>query len=67
MSDTGDDYRAMHDHRARMRATYGKPCPKCLVLRPKANATILLPNQICKMHGYRDPRPELTDKQKGLE
>lgn len=65
MSDTIDDYKAIGDHRKRLRAAYGVPCPRCGEERPRANATILLPQQRCRVDGYRDPRPELTDEQWG--
>lgn len=63
MSDTADTYQAMANHKKRLRATYGVLCPECKVKRPKAHATILLPQQRCKVDGYRDPRAELTDQQ----
>lgn len=65
MSDTIDAYKDMGDHKKRLRAKFGIPCPKCAIKRPKANATILLPKQRCKVDGYVDPRPELTDEEWG--
>jgi hypothetical protein len=61
MSDTIDDYRAMKGHKQRLRARYGIDCPECKKSRPRANATILLPQQHCRIDGYVDPRPELTN------
>lgn len=63
MSDMIDDYRAMGDHKKRMRAQYGVDCPVCKVKLPKACPTLLLPQQKCRVDGFRDPRPELTDEQ----
>ena len=63
MSDTVDTYRAMDDHRKAVRRTYGVNCPQCAIKRPRAHPTILLPQQRCRVDGYRDPRPELTDEQ----
>jgi len=63
MSDTIDDYRAAGDHKKRLRAAYGVACPVCQVKRPKACPTILLPQQRCRVDGYRDERPELTNEQ----
>lgn len=63
MSDTIENYRAMTDHRKALRRTYGVACPGCAKARPRANPTILLPQQRCRVDGYRDPRPELTDEQ----
>lgn len=61
MSDTIDDYRALGDHKKRVRAKYGIECPECKRLQPKRSPTILLPQQRCKVDGYRDPRPDLTN------
>lgn len=63
MSDAIEGYKDLADHRKALRAKYGVECPKCKTLRPKTNASILLPQQRCKVDGYRDPRPELTDEQ----
>lgn len=65
MSDTIDDYKAIGENKKRLRAKYGVLCPECKVKRPKAHPTILLPQQRCRVDGYRDPRPELTDEQWG--
>ena len=63
MGDMGDDFRAMKAHKKELRRKYGVECPQCKIKRPKTNATILLPGQKCKVDGYRDPRPELTQEQ----
>ena len=63
MSDAVETYRAMDDHRKAVRRTYGVNCPQCAVKRPRAHPTILLPQQRCRVDGYRDPRPELTNEQ----
>lgn len=63
MSDAIEGYQAMSDHRKALRKKYGTACPQCAVKRPKANPSILLPQQRCRVDGYRDPRPELTDEQ----
>ena len=65
MSDMIDAYKGMKDHKARLRARYGVECPECKKFRPCANATILLPQQRCKVDRYVDPRPELTDAEWG--
>lgn len=57
MGDTGDVFKAMREQRREERARLGEPCPECVVKLPKAQPTILLPGQRCKLHGYRDPRP----------
>lgn len=56
MSDYGDFCKEMRDLRRERRMKYGVPCPRCVELLPKANPSILLPGQICKIHKYRDPR-----------
>lgn len=63
MSDTIGDFRAIADHRKAVRQKYGVSCPQCAVKRPRAHPTILLPQQRCKVDGYVDPRPELTDEE----
>lgn len=63
MSDTIDDYKALRDHRKTLRVKYGVNCPQCAFDRPKAPPSKLMPQQRCKVDGYRDPRPELTDEQ----
>lgn len=63
MSDAIEGYQAMGDHRKRLRAKYGVPCPQCAKFRPKVQSSILLPQQKCRVDGYVDPRPELTDKE----
>ena len=57
MGDMGDYYNDLRDSRRDRRARLGVPCPQCATARPKANASILLPDQRCKVDGYRDPRP----------
>ncbi|MGZ5799015.1 MAG: hypothetical protein ACXWJZ_00105 [Burkholderiaceae bacterium] len=61
MSDTIDDFNSMKDHKKRLRAKFGVNCPQCAIKRPKAHPSILLPKQRCKVDGYVDPRPELTN------
>jgi len=62
MSEVAEMYRGMKDHRKLLRARFGVKCPECVRLLPKANATILLPQQRCRIHGFRDARPELTQE-----
>ena len=63
MGDVGEAFNAVRDARKLMRQHYGTDCPKCAVVRPKACPSILLPQQRCKVDGYRDPRPRLTKEQ----
>lgn len=60
MGDMGEIFRAHDNLRKQLRARYGQPCPECVRKLPKANPSILLPQQACRIHRYRDPRPELT-------
>ena len=64
MSDMGDDFKAHRDFTKRLRAKFGVECPVCKKKRPRTNASILLPQQRCKVDGYRDTRPYLTDQQR---
>lgn len=59
MSDMIDMYRDMKEHRRELRAALGMPCPNCRSKQPRREPTILLPQQRCKVDGYRDPRPEM--------
>lgn len=61
MSDYGDLCRDLRDAKREARAKYGVKCPECVRLLPKAPASILLPQQRCNIHGYRDPRPRTRD------
>ena len=63
MSEMVEIFGAMKDHKNRLRAKYGIPCPECQRLLPKAHPSILLPQQVCRIHKYRDQRPELTEEQ----
>lgn len=62
-SEAVETYQAMSQHRKDLRKKYGINCPKCALARPKAHPTILLPQQKCKVDGYIDPRPRLTDEE----
>lgn len=64
MGDVGEMFKALRDERRALRAKYGISCPKCRTARPKAQPSILLPQQRCKVDGFRDPRPRLTDEQR---
>ena len=63
MSETVEMLRAYADHKKALRAKYGVECPECKRLRPRTNATILLPGQRCRVDKYVDPSQELTDKE----
>ena len=58
MGDMGDYYNDLRTSRRERRAALGVNCPQCRVVRPKAQPSILLPGQRCKVDGYRDPRPD---------
>lgn len=63
MGDVGEMFNALKAYNRALRAKYGINCPQCKVARPKAHPSILLPQQRCKVDGYRDPRPYLTSEQ----
>ena len=56
MTDYGDMCHEMRDERRERRASHGVDCPECVRLLPKANPSILLPGQTCKIHNYRATR-----------
>lgn len=57
MGDMGDMYRDMKDARRENRRQNGEDCIGCITHHPKRNPSILLPQQTCRVCGYRDPRP----------
>ena len=57
MGDMGNDFNALRRAKQAIKDKYGVPCPECRAKLPKASPTILLPQQVCKIHKYRDPRP----------
>lgn len=57
MSEIAEIGAALRAERKEKRARLGVKCPRCHEVRPKSNASILLPGQRCKVDGYRDPRP----------
>jgi hypothetical protein len=61
MGDVGDLFNAVRSDRKKLRAKYGLPCPLCKFHRPRAQPSILLPGQRCKVDGARDQRPRLTN------
>lgn len=63
MSEMGDDFRALAEHKKKLKAKYGVPCPDCIRLLPKAQPKILMPQGYCKIHKRKDTRPELTEKE----
>jgi hypothetical protein len=56
MGDVGDDFNALRAAKKEIRDKYGVPCPECVAKLPRACPSILLPQQVCKIHKYRDPR-----------
>jgi len=61
MSDYGDLCRDLRSAKAEARSKYGVACPVCKEKLPKACPSILLPQRVCRIHGYRDPRPRTAD------
>jgi hypothetical protein len=59
MGDVGDDFKWWNEQKKEMRAKHGIPCPECVSKLPKANPSILVPGQRCRIHGYRDNRPRI--------
>lgn len=64
MGDMGELFNAFRDEKRRLRAKFGVKCPNCRTKQPLREPTILLPGQRCKVDGYRDARPRLTDEER---
>lgn len=54
--DMGELFNAMREQRKELRARLGVSCPGCNIKESKRTPSILLPQQRCKVCGYRDPR-----------
>lgn len=63
MGDMAEYFRDLRDHKKAIRKRYGVLCPECQIVRPKAHPTILLPGQRCRVDGYKDSRPQLTNEE----
>lgn len=63
MGDVGDDFREVREYQQALRDAHGVDCPGCRRKQPKRIPTVMLPQQRCKVCGYRDPRARLTDEQ----
>jgi hypothetical protein len=61
VGDVGDLWRDVKEARKILREMFGVNCPVCTVKLPKAQPTILLPQQRCRVCKYVDPRPRLDD------
>ena len=57
MGDSAAIWNAIKEERRQRRAALGVDCPGCRKKEPKRTPTILLPQQRCRVCGYRDPRP----------
>lgn len=61
VSEMVEMYKVMKEHKKALRQKFGVDCPACAIARPKSPPSKLLPKQRCRVDGYRDPRPALTD------
>jgi hypothetical protein len=52
----GEFFRDVREERRKRRERLGVDCPGCPKVQPKRIPTVLLPQQRCKVCGYRDPR-----------
>lgn len=62
MSELGDSFRAHRAHVRELKAKHGIDCPTCQRIQPKRIPTRLLPQQRCKVCGYRDPRSRIDEE-----
>lgn len=60
MSDMSYMFNVLRERRKALRRAFGVNCPRCALKRPHTNASLLLPNQRCKVDNYTDPRKALT-------
>ncbi len=60
--DMGELWNAVKAERKALRREHGVDCPGCRKKEPKRIPTVLLPQQRCKVCGYRDPRPRLNER-----
>jgi hypothetical protein len=63
MGELGEVFNDWKANKRAIRAEHGVKCPRCAEVRPRAHPTILLPGQVCKVDGYKDMRPRLTQRQ----
>ena len=56
MSDYGDFCREQREWKRKRKKELGKSCPHCNDIQPKRIPSILLPQQTCKVCGYKDTR-----------
>jgi hypothetical protein len=59
MSDYGEFCHDLKEQRRELRDRLGVNCPGCKVKEPKRIPSILLPQQRCKVCGYKDPRSQV--------
>jgi len=57
MGDMVEAFRIMKERKQAARRQFGINCPTCTERLPRAHPTIMLPQQVCKVCGYQDPRP----------
>lgn len=55
MGDMADDFRAMREHRKRLRREEGDECEGCIRHHPKRNPSVLFKGQTCRWCGWRRP------------
>ena len=58
----GQFWKEVKKARKAARSKHGVDCPGCRKKEPKRTPSILLPQQRCKVCGYRDPRGDLRIK-----
>ena len=62
MGDMGEMFREHREYMRGRKEKLGVDCPGCIKEQPKRIPTRLLPEQKCKVCGYRDPRSKNHNK-----
>ena len=50
-------HKALRKAKQELKRRLAVPCPHCAVVQVGPPPRMLLPQELCKVHGYRDPRP----------
>lgn len=54
-------HKALRKAKQEMKRLHGRECPHCVAMPKGPPPRVLLPGELCKDHGYRDPRPRTPE------